>query len=250
VRLALLLALACAVARAQDVSAAEAIYLSWSDCIAPGSAAQPDQLFGCGSNAQTFELLCAFTLPFATGADVIGVEVVVDVQHSEATLPPWWMMAASGQCRSGDLIASVDFSDNPGCADPWQGAAAGEVQGFDIGMPRALPSQVRIKAVAGVPSPSARTLDATTTYNALKLVISSDHSAPPVQCAGCNEPACLVLNSILVRRLSGAPGGDIQLVLPGAGNANRATWQGGVGADCALVPARRTTWGEIKSLYR
>ena len=231
-------------------SAAEAVYLSWFDCIAPGSAWQPDQTFGCGDNTTSFELLCAFTLPYATGPDVIGVEVVVDVQHSKPTLPPWWMMAASGQCRSGALVASTDFTDNPGCADPWQGTASAEIQAYDAGEPRGQPNQIRIKAVAGVPASSARTLDASTRYNALKLVIRSVLSAPPGECSGCSDPACLVLNSILVRRIAGSPGGDIQLTLPGGANQNRATWQGGVGVDCGLVPARRSTWGEIKSLYR
>jgi hypothetical protein len=158
------------------------------------------------------------------------------------------MMAPSGgECRSGDLFASVDFSDNPGCADPWGGGAVAEVQGFDEGMPRALPSQVRIRAVAGLPSALARTLDATTTYDALKLVFRSTHSAPPNNCSGCESAACLVLNSILVRRLFGAPGGDIQLTPPGqageprhlAGRRRGLRWR-----------PRGDDVGEIKSLYR
>jgi len=234
----------------QPARAAEAVYLSWFDCIAPGSAAQSDLSYGCSNNTDKFDLLCAFTLPFATGPDVIGVEVVVDVQHSQSVLPPWWMMAASGQCRSGALDASTDFTDNPACADPWQGAATAEIQGFDIGMPRNQPNQIRIKAVAGLPASSAATLDATTRYDALKLVFSATLSAPPGECAGCIEPACLVLNSVLIRRIPGSPGGDIQLTYPGGTNQNHVTWQGGTGADCALVPVRRTTWGEIKSFYR
>jgi hypothetical protein len=63
-------------------------------------------------------------------------------------------------------------------------------------------------------------------------------------------PACLVLNSILVRRSPGAVGGDSFVSTPGPGDANRATWQG-TGADCSAVPVRRqSTWGAVKSLYR
>jgi len=32
---------------------------------------------------------------------------------------------------------------------------------------------------------------------------------------------------------------------------NHATWQGGISGDClAATPARNTTWGSVKALYR
>lgn len=69
-------------------------------------------------------------------------------------------------------------------------------------------------------------------------------------CAGCLAPACLVLNGITIRRLPGAPGGDVIISSVGAGNPNWVTWRGGAGADCSLVPVRAVTWGRIKTLYR
>jgi hypothetical protein len=59
-----------------------------------------------------------------------------------------------------------------------------------------------------------------------------------------------VLNSIEVERTAGAPGGNILLQSPGPGNANWAQWNGGQGADCALVPVRKVTWGRVKGIYR
>ena len=228
-------------------SAQEALLLGWEECRLTGLA---DEAFTCGANDQTIELFCAFRLPFGTGADVIGVEAVVDVQHSQAALPDWWLMAASGQCRSGALTAGADFSAVSACVDPWRGAATAEIQAFDIGMPRGGANQVRILAVAGLPSDSARTISASDVCYGVKIRIHTMKTNGPGSCVGCSDGACLVLNGITVRRLPGAPGGDLKLTIPAAGDGNRVTWRGGAGADCALVPVRAVTWGRIKSLYR
>ena len=97
---------------------------------------------------------------------------------------------------------------------------------------------------------SAALLDPAATYYAARLVIRHTLTTGTTVCAGCSGPACLVLNSILLRRQPGAIGGDVAVTTPGPGDANWATWQGGAGANCASVPARAVTWGRVKSLYR
>jgi hypothetical protein len=69
-------------------------------------------------------------------------------------------------------------------------------------------------------------------------------------CVGCLVPVCLYFNSLecdqpdnhvpLVPVFTAAPSGGRQFV----------TWQGGAGANCASVPTRNRTWGQVKSLYR
>lgn len=226
-----------------------ALYLTWNDCGTSESAAS-DFAFACDTEGGFEELFCAFRMPFATGADVVGVIAVVDIQHQAATLPDWWRLAKVGDCRSDYLSASGDFTLNAGCSDPWLGQAVAEVQAYNAGEPRGGGGQVRIKAVCGVVPALAATLDATSVYYGLKLVIQNTRSTGAGVCAGCREGACLVLNSIEVERTARAPGGDLFLATPGPNNANWARWQGGVGADCALVPVRNVTWGSVKSLYR
>jgi len=48
----------------------------------------------------------------------------------------------------------------------------------------------------------------------------------------------------------GTLAGDQLLTQPGPGNSNWAMWQGSDPQDCSAVPARRATWGQIKTLYR
>jgi hypothetical protein len=240
---AVLLALAAPVARADS-----ALYLSWNDC-ALGSESVQTFLFDCGTEAGFEELFCAFRMPLATGADVLGITAVVDIQSEALTLPDWWRLGAVGDCRSGALTIGGDFTLGAACVDPWQGQAVSEIQAYNAGEPRGGPNQARIKAVCGIVPSLARTLDDTSVYYGMKLVIQNTRSTGAAACAGCLQSACLVLNSIEVKRVAGAPGGDLVLATPAPVNGNWARWQGGV-VNCGLVPVRNMTWGRVKSLYR
>ena len=242
--LAALSTLAAPMARADS-----ALFLNWTDC-GPSANATSDYVFDCTTELGFEELFCSFRMPIATGADVLGVVAVVDLQTQGTTLPDWWRLAEFGDCRSGSLTASADFALKVDCVDPWAGQAVAELQAYNAGEPRGGSNQARIKAVCGVVPALARTLDATSVYYGIKLVINNARSTGAALCAGCRDAGCLVLNSIEFKRLAGAPGGDLVLTAPGPANANWARWQSGVGVDCSLVPTRNLTWGRIKSIYR
>jgi hypothetical protein len=224
----------------------EAISMAWSDCPA-GVLAQSDNAFNCSTNLDSQSLYCAFSVAQTIDL-VVGLELVVDLQHSAVTLPDYWRLGPIPDCRHDMLTAILDFSQATVCENPQFAGTA--VQDFLPGEPRGLSSEARIKTVVFVPSPQTRTLSIDSTYLAVRLVLSNDRTVSVGSCSGCTLPACLVLNSVLVRRVAGAPGGDIVLATPAAGHGNWVTWRGGSGADCTLVPARRQTWGSIKSLYR
>jgi hypothetical protein len=69
-------------------------------------------------------------------------------------------------------------------------------------------------------------------------------------CEGCSTPACLVFNSLLIRRAPGTSVEEIFLATPESPGLNMVQWQAGSGADCMSVPVRRATWGAVKALYR
>jgi len=241
---AALLLLAAVVAPAPPASAG--LHLTWNDC-AQGSGASPNLDFACSSSSGQSALFCAFTLAQPVDS-VLGVEIVVDLQHGSPVLPDWWRFEAGG-CREKLLRADDGLGDTD-CLNPWTGGAAGGVATLEQGMPRGAPNQLRIKVTLGVPSSEPRSLEASTMYNAARILISHGSTS---SCGGCAEGACLVLNSILIRRPprpEGAPSTDVRLEEPGAGTLNWATWQGGGGAACESVPTRAATWGAIKRLYR
>lgn len=232
----------------RPLCAAEGIYLTWNDCYL-GASQVSNVDFACAVSSGSEELFCAFTMPQAAN-NVIGVEVVVDMQHSSTSLPDWWRLDKGG-CRDGALTASPHPGSGTGCIDMWQGTGAiAQIQGYHPMEPRGANSQARIKVAASVLPPEAVSVDGTSMYYAVRIILSHEKTTGVDACLGCLQPSCLVLNSILVGRLPGSPGGDYFLQAPGAGDANWARWQGGSGANCAAVPVRNRAWGQVKSLYR
>jgi hypothetical protein len=231
---------------ARPAAAAEGLYLTWNDCY-QGPTAVSNMAFACSSNIGSNELFCAFTMPQAA-ANVVAVEIVIDIQHSDAALPDWWRLDA---CRTGEITAFANPGARNACVNMWQGTPAiAGIQGYLPTQPRGAGSQARIKVAASVLPQDAVSVDGTSMYYAARIVISNAKTVGTPSCAGCSQPACLVLNSILVGRVPGSPGGDYFLQTPGVGDSNWARWQGGLGADCAAVPVRNVAWGQVKSLYR
>ncbi len=245
-----LLALACLALAPRSTPAAEALFLTWNDCALNGAGVATAS-FLCSTESGEETLYVAFTLGQSVD-QILGMEAVVDLQTQTTPLPDWWHYESAGPlhpvagCRVGSLNASRDFSGNTTCVDPWLGTTGGAlVQDYSPGDPRGGASQARIRATASVLSGSLA-LGTTSQYYAIRLTI--DH-ALTLSCTGCASPACLVLNSIWLRRPT-VPGGDVLLTAPAPNNASWARWQGESNADCVAVPIRRATWGRIKTMYR
>ena len=229
---------------ATPLRGAEGLYLTWSGC-AQDVQATSDRASACNPG-DSQSLYCAFTLAQAVDS-VVALEIVVDLEAMSATLPAWWEVGKGG-CRAGALAPDAEFAQ-ASCAVPWQGLVQGPsvlLAGVFPGEPRGEANQARLKITVAVLPDSFRRLNAGEMYYAARLLLSNDLTAG---CSGCQIPTCLVLNSIVIGRLEGAPGGNLLLETPGPMNANRATWQGS-GADCAAVAVKRRTWGALKELYR
>jgi len=244
-----LLLLAVLLAAGRSADAGEGLYLTWNDC-AQGPSAAHDAASACDVNTGQRTLTCAFTVPVAVDS-VLGVQLIVDLQHSEATLPDWWRFA-TGDCRAGELRAEFDFTARSACSDVFGGFASGSLLAYYATQPRGGFNQARIVAAASrLPDYGYMRFDPDVMYYGASLVIGNARTvAPQAVCAGCAGSACLVLNSVLIQRQPGASGGDVFIAQPGAGDANFATWQGGATEGCRTVPVRSLTWGQIKSLYR
>jgi hypothetical protein len=229
------------------VLASGELHLAWDDCRL-GFAGDSDLQSVCLLNEGESKLYCSFVLD-APLDDVLGIEVVVDLQHSAGVLPDWWHLQGKGECRDGTLSVRGDYTLESVCTDPWQNLGGGVVT-YERGLPRGQPSQARIFGTYAVPSSSARSLDAGLMYYGLTIVIRNDRSVFPFECAGCSQPACLVLNQVTLLRSPAAKPPEIPVVRPGSDGANRVTWKGGSNADCTAVPVRRSTWGQVRNLYR
>ena len=228
------------------LGAAEGIYLTWDDCALPGGGGSV-KTSSCDAEIGSNTLLCGLVMPSAIDS-VLDLEIVVDIQHEFPVLPDWWRFN-QGACREGELAADTDFGPLFLCKDFWQTRAAGGVQSYAVGMPRGGTNQARIRVALNVPSDQPRSLNGTDMYYAARITLANVGTSA---CSGCSGAACLVLNSILVKRPprpEGAPSTDVLVTTPGPGGANWAFWQA-TGPNCQAVPVMNRTWGEVKSLYR
>ena len=210
------------------------------DCFIDG--APPQSVTNtCTSNTGTVLQLNASAKAPVQLDRFVAIEGVIDVQVNDAVLPAWWQMG-TGQCRSVALSISADFTSGPAnCVDFWQGQAiaVGGIAGGSFG-----PNRFRI--LAAVATATENVLDADTEYGFFKANISRARTIGASPCAGCNVPACLVLNEIKLIQPAGV--GDVRVTNP-IGN-NFVSYNGAIAQCPGATPAQNRTWGAVKALYR
>jgi hypothetical protein len=221
--------------------------IAWQDCRPPLGGGFLNQAFGCLSDIQEFPLFPSFSLP-ASMDSVYSMELVVDfdIAGNEADpLPAWWLMAPG--CRANGWAA--DAAGSFSCNDAWGGLGTGSFQGWIPGTPGGSSHHARLLVAVGTALPQdAVTLLGNASYTACRILLRTTNTT---SCRdGCTTPACMVFNSLLIRRLHTPADEEILISGPEGGLSDRVFWQGGAGADCAAVPTRRTTWGAVKALYR
>lgn len=245
-RLLTSLTLAAMAGLASAAMAAPGLNLSWNDC---GSAGTNNKTFACGANTGSNLAVGSFVAP-AGVTGMTGNDVVLDIITTTSPLPAWWDFLNSGACRQASLSMSLALSPTTGstCTDYWNGQAAGGLTAYRTSTtnnPTPAPNRSRITGSFGVAEAFVGPIDVDVEYFSFNLVINNQKSTGAGNCAGCADPACIVLN--MVRITQGVGVGDFEVSDPAA---NRAiTWQSGA-PDCNLVPARNRTWGQVKALYR
>ena len=221
------------------------ISLGWQDCRTGSGTGSVNQNFGCGIAVNDLPMFPGLRLA-APVDSVIGMELVIDVDVATDQLPTWWHMEPGG-CHSSPSGWNVTIALTSNCADPWAGVGTASIQGWIAGTPGNSTRHGRLLlALAAVPG-TLVSLDADVSYSLARLALRSDNT---LTCQGCSIPACLVFNSVLVRRLPGSSPETLIFSTAEISGGNQIVWQGGSGADCASVPVRRSTWGALKALYR
>ncbi len=222
---------------------AAGLSLGWQDCRAGGGLGSGTESADCTTNADEFPLFPAFVLAVALDS-VYAMELVVDVDVATDPLPAWWRMDPGG-CRAGAWLAEASA---PGaCGDPWAGTGVAGAQGWLPGVPGGSGRHGRLLLAAAAAPQTFVRLEAGVPYTACRVLLRTVNT---LTCAGCSTPACLVFNSLLIRRLPGSSVEEVFLASAESPGANWVSWQPGPGADCQTVPVRRSTWGAVKALYR
>ncbi|MBI5709678.1 MAG: hypothetical protein HZC42_05135 [Candidatus Eisenbacteria bacterium] len=206
--------------------------------------------FACTSNTLSGAIMTGSFAPSIDQPDFVGIEVVVDLQSSSASLPNWWQFFNAGSCRATALSTSADFTAAPqiSCVDPYLGLAAGGIAAYQTTttappVPNGLPNAARLKVAYALADPSG--LSMATEYYGFKATMNGTKSTGTGACAGCLTAVCIVLNEI---KSAGNAGSVARNTTPMANTA--LGWQARDAVYCAATPTHNATWGQVKSLYR
>lgn len=246
---AMLLAGGVLLALSASTASAQGLHLGWNTCRGISTNTNINRAFTCDNELDedpstlaplTQRMIGSYIAPVSIN-DFVGNEVVLDYLIAGGR-GSWWNLAPGG-CRDG--AASFNFRNTTAtpCVN-WPGAAGvgGNMTIENVGADRA-----RIKLIGAYSSGTPQALVAGTEYISFRLVISN---AGTLACnAGCLSAGCIVLNSI---KLGQFPDNPVPIIIGSPGpKGNHLTWQGGVGTNCpGAVPTQKSSWGQLKSLYR
>ena len=240
-RTTILLALSLLAATGTAASAF-GLNLRWTACA--GDGGEQNRAFACDTNSGSNVLAASFVLPFDL-AQVNGNELVVDIATSSSVLPAWWQFRQIGTCRQAEL--TIAAHNGAGCPDVFLGKGSSmNIAAYQFPIQSA--NRARLLCVNAVPEFDVVHLLGLQEYAIARWTITNAGTVGAGSCAGCTVPACILFASANITMIGNA--NNTKLTTEESPGSSFVTWQGG-GENCpAVVPARKSTWGAVKSLYR
>ena len=205
------------------------------------------KVFLCNTNSGSFPMTASFKVDHEI-PDFVGVEITIEGQSDALTLPDWWKVGASPDCRFGKALMSAGFSGvaSDACLD-WFGASTLLVYAYTWDTNKA-----HVTAAAAIPADVPIVLPIDTEYYAGQLQIVNSKTVGSGVCTGCSTGMIWGLYEIVAAGLGVEPNPGMREELTEAmpGGNQCLVWNNSVQPCAAPVPARNTTWGQVKSLYR
>lgn len=219
-----------------------------SDDCPSNPAMLADAVDACATSAGgTSHFMGASLVAPAGLGHVTGEDVFIDLQVANAVLDQYWHLE-SGGCRAGKLAAvSNSFAtwDQISCIDYWDPNA--NSGGFNWTSGFGGPNRARLEAVFAVPPTAATAMTAGSEYYLVNCLFKGGYTTATASCTDCHDPGCFVLNQATMSQPAGV--GDV--VVTNQSTRQFVTWQGGANTNCPTsTPTHKSTWGEVKSLYR
>lgn len=241
---------------------APGLHVNWDHCLADGRVA--NKSFACDTNSGSDVLVFSYD-PTDEFASQSGIEATVHIQSSSGVVPNWWQIktGAGAGCRAGGLALDLTPGSSTTCLDTYQGAASGGFGAY--GADGIGPGSWLLKLAMAVPTSSAWTVTPGNEYFAFRLILH--HTKTVAGCVGCDVPVCIAFGKARLTSVSD----DLTMYAGGTGpggGESTVTWQGAyvngytsiferTGDYANLLclhddssPARSSTWGAVKALYR
>lgn len=231
--------------------AASGVSLNWGNACW-GDLPQSLMTFACNSNTApaNWKMTCSFMLD-SDAPDYINFDTFIEGVSATGAIPDWWKLSVPTDCRGAislvytNLAGAYAGGGAAACADPFGGAGTGG-GGYGYLVPGV---QIQMEGIytlaAGVPvAGNTESYNNTVTIKNGKTV-----GAGALSCAGCQTGMVFGLYETDIGLESGQ---SIRLTEAFPGGNQCIVWQAPfAGQPCnAPVPARNSTWGQVKSLYR
>lgn len=257
-----LLALSATAAFAQ-FGGGPGIDLSWKNCVVQDSDnGEPAPVLNvnlnCNNKTQTNKLVGSFKAP-RDMAGFFAMDLDVDLQDQNGPLQPYHHYESGTGCNASGVALSIDNTASGGCGlfdTPW-GAAGGGATPFVTAYSPGFggnPAKARLFLSIARASNDAFHLVPGTNYYCFHLTFNNGQAGAVPTCAGCSDKIAIVWNSATMFSNDGS-GPDLIFGPDGkpmgsSGVSACGTVNGASQATCASTPAKNTTWGQIKTLYR
>ena len=225
---------------------------AFDDCAGAATAT-----WACDVSSNTVAALSAVASFMTPGSTkLVGEEGVMEVSF-ETAVPAWWRVGSTSVCGRTSASFTVGYIA-PGavCYDyfgsfinPPTGANTYEI-GPATGDPTNGPidaNHVRIRTVSAIDGTDPAALVQPPAGSEVFVFSTTWTRRATLTCAGCSQQACLMFKTLKVTQPAGL--GDFSFNAPAPSATNILTWNSS-GVNCATVPVRSRTWGQIKSLYR
>ena len=218
------------------------IQLHANDCSVSGVVSV---LNACNADAGSIWLFGSATLPELLSG-VIGMRAEIAVYTCDGSpLPPWWQMQAGG-CRDGALTGSFDFATFGSCSDPWLGTASGHVDYVLLA-----PSLARISVSCDLPPAQPATLQANAENYLFQVRIAKTGTVLPSPCSGYTTPMQFDFQHVVLLQTGSSVDIFESASWPTLVGYNTGSPPDGPPTSCMnVVPARKSTWGWVKAIYR
>ena len=249
--LMVVVALAAAPIFAASLAAADDLggtHLSWWAC--PGDQhAAPGVPFDCVPDGGSVYTLIGSIGLSEDITNVLSMDADVLIAFPEAKgVPAFWQLEPNG-CNPSALSLIKGMPEH--CGDHVNAFCRGDSDQCDLFYsPRIVPgvNVLKLSITAGRIYPNTVQLSAGQRYFAFALNIPMIGAA---DCSGCSAPAAIGFSRATLYSFdaNGEPRPPVTVSGSFPGSTACATANDGY-SECARVPARRMTWGQLKSLYR
>lgn len=228
------------------------VNLTWDDCLLGGG--KQTLTNACTPGADSMRTLILSVEVAEPITKIHGAQGYIEFWFDSGGIPDFWRFDDAG-CRAGSITTDphVGATSPPfSCAEPWS-AQPGVLSALQFNAYYQCNNRARMIWIVALPE-GLTEIDPAVSSEWYLMKFSM--AAGGLGCLGCDVPVCMYPVQTRIIREAGSLGGDYFVEAPGS--SYEARWQhssfscvgtDGGGLSCP-TSTTRSTWGQVKQMYR